>query len=73
MKKLKVIAAAIVRGALILSPGVAYLWWQWGKVAAMVAILAAIGLEALCCIVIAFAALVIQVWRQQKTDMASEE
>lgn len=45
MKKIKVIVAAILRGALIMAPGTAFLWWAWGKVPALFSILAATGLE----------------------------
>lgn len=47
MKKIKVIVAAILRGALIMAPGAAFLWWAWGKVPALFSILAAGGLESL--------------------------
>lgn len=45
MKKMKVIVAAILRGALIIAPGAAFLWWAWGKVPALFSILAGAGLE----------------------------
>lgn len=45
MKKIKVIVAAILRGALIMAPGAAFFWWAWGKVPALFSILAATGLE----------------------------
>lgn len=45
MKKIKVIVAAILRGALIMAPGAAFLWWAWGKATALFSILAAAGLE----------------------------
>lgn len=73
MKKLKIIVAAIIRGALILSPGAAYLWWLWGKVAASVAILAAVGLETLWLIAFSFIVLFVQAWRDRKKEAESIE
>lgn len=74
MKKLKIIVAAIVRGALLLAPGAAYLWWIWGKVAALVAILAAVGLETLWLIAFSFVVVFVQTWRDRKKQPeASEE
>ncbi len=70
MKKLKIIVAAILRGVLILSPGAAYLWWLWGKVAALVAILAAVGLETLWLIAFSFVVLFVQAWRDRKKKAA---
>lgn len=45
MKKIKIIVAAILRGVVILAPGATFLWWAWGKVSALFAILASIGVE----------------------------
>lgn len=73
MKKLKIIVAAILRGVLILSPGAAYLWWLWGKVAALVAILAAVGLETLWLIAFSFVVLFVQAWRDRKKEAEAAE
>ena len=54
MKKLKIITGAIVRGALLLSPGVAFSIWQWHSTAALINILAAVGLETLLLLAIVF-------------------
>lgn len=54
MKRIKFIVAAIVRGTLLISPGTAFAVWQWGKVSALVNILAAVGLETLFLIVFAY-------------------
>lgn len=45
MKKIKTIVAAILRGVIVLAPGATFLWWAWGKVSALFAILASIGIE----------------------------
>ena len=45
MKIVKNIVGALLRAALVLTPGAVFLWWLWGKVAAFVAILASFGLE----------------------------
>lgn len=54
MKRIKIIVAAIVRGALLLTPGTVFAVWQWGKVSALVNILAAVGLETLFLFVFSF-------------------
>ncbi len=54
MKRIKIIVAAILRGALLIAPGTAFAVWQWGKVAALVNILAAVGLETLFLLVFSF-------------------
>lgn len=72
MKKIRIIVAATLRGLLILAPGVAYLWWLWGKVPALVAILAAAGLETIWAIVFSFVMLAIRVWREKTDNGASE-
>lgn len=46
MKKLKVLASAILRGAIIVAPGIAFGAWAWGKAMALISILAAVGVEA---------------------------
>lgn len=73
MRKLKIIVAAIIRGSLVLAPGAVYLWWLWGKVAALVAILAAIGLETLWAIVFSFVVLAIKAWRDQRKEVKAAE
>lgn len=47
MKKLRIFAAAVIRGALLLTPGVAFSIWQWHSTTALINILAAVGLETL--------------------------
>lgn len=54
MKKIKFIVAAIIRGTLLLTPGVAFAIWQWSKVSALVNILAAVGLESIFLFLFAF-------------------
>lgn len=73
MKKLRIIAAAIIRGALILSPGVAYLCWLWDKAAPLVAILAAVGLETLWAIVFSFVVLAIKAWHSPQQETIGDE
>ena len=59
MKKIKIFVAAVVRGALLLAPGAIFYFWQWGKVSALVNILAAVGLETLFLLVFSFVALAV--------------
>ena len=35
MKIVKNIVGALLRAALVLTPGAVFLWWLWGKVAAL--------------------------------------
>lgn len=65
MRKLKLIAAVIVRCALIVAPGAAYAWWLWGKVAAMVAALASVGLEMLWLIALSLVMVLVEAWRNR--------
>lgn len=71
MKKIKIIVAAILRGALLLSPGVVFYLWQWGKVSALVNILAAIGLESLFLMIFSFIAVAINVAREKAGKRAA--
>lgn len=76
MKKLKIIVAAIVRGALLLAPGAAYLWWIWSTVPALVAILAAVGLETLWLLAFSLVVLTISTWRERSgraTPLSDDE
>ena len=65
MKKIKIFTAAVVRGALILAPGVIFFFWQWGKVSSLVNILAAVGLETLFLLVFSVVKVGIDVARKQ--------
>ncbi len=56
MKKLKIIVAAILRGVILIAPAAASGWWFWGKAPALIAILAAIGVEFLWLLVFSFVA-----------------
>lgn len=72
MKKIRFIIAGIIRGTLVLLPGLLCLWWLWAKVTALVAILASVGLETLWLIVLSFAVLTVQAWREHKKMPAEE-
>ncbi len=65
MKRIKIIVAAILRGALLLTPGVAFAVWQWGKMSALVNILAALGLETLFLIAFTFFTVIIHAARDE--------
>lgn len=65
MKKVKIIVAAIVRGALLIAPGTAFAVWQWGKVSALVNILAAVGLETGFLLIFSFIVVAIRVARER--------
>lgn len=73
MKKIRFIIAGIIRGTLVLLPGLLCLWWLWAKVAALVAFLASIGLETLWLIVLSFVVLTVQAWREHKKVPAEKE
>ena len=75
MKKIKHIVAAIIRGAIILTPGAVFLWWSWSKVSALIAILAALGCEFVTCVIIAYIAAVaaqIKAHHDMKKEAAEE-
>lgn len=65
MKKIKIIVAAILRGSLLISPGTAFAVWQWGKVSALINILAAVGLETVFLLVFSFIVVAIRVARDE--------
>lgn len=71
MKKIKIIVAAIVRGVLLISPGVAFALWQWGKVPALINILAAIGLETMFLLIFAFIKVAFDVARKRSTEQSA--
>ncbi len=71
MKKIKNIVAAIIRGALLITPGTAFAVWQWGKVSAMVNILAAVGLETLFLLLFTFFKVAYEVTRT-RTQLSTE-
>lgn len=66
MKKIKIIVAAILRGVVILAPGATFLWWAWSKVAALFAILAALGVEAVFLFLFAFIIVAIRAAKDMK-------
>lgn len=69
MKKVKIIVGAILRGALLVAPGVALGWWAWNKTMALIAILAAVGVETL--FLFAFSFIVVAV--QARNDLKRKE
>lgn len=74
MKKIKIIVAAILRGALLVIPGTAFAVWQWGKVSTLVNILAAVGLETVFLLIFSFIVVAIRVARDEaKKKEESEE
>lgn len=66
MKKIKIIVGAILRSALVIAPGIASGWWFWGKAPALIAILAAVGVEFLWLLVFSFLTIAVQTWRNHK-------
>lgn len=73
MKKIKLVVTAILRLVLLVVPGAAYLWWIWGKVAALVTILAAVGLETLWLVAFSFGVVFVQTWRDRKKSGKASE
>ncbi len=72
MKKVKIIVGAILRGALIIAPGAAFGWWAWNKAMALIAILAAVGLETIFLFVFSFITVAVQARRDLKRKKAAE-
>lgn len=73
MKKLKTIAAAIVRAALLLSPGIAFAVWHWPMLNPLINILAAVGLETLFLLVIVFISVITPAVKATKKDDRENE
>lgn len=72
MKKVKIIVAAILRGVIVLAPGATFLWWAWGKVSALFAILAALGAEAIYLFLFALIIVAIRAAKDMKQKKAEE-
>lgn len=72
MKKIKTIVAAILRGVIVLAPGASFLWWAWSKVAALFAILAALGAEAIYLFLFALIIVAIRAAKDMKQKKAEE-
>ena len=72
MKKVKIIVGAILRGALLVAPGVAFGWWAWNKAMALIAILAAVGVETLFLFVFSFITVAIKARRDLLRKKAAE-
>ena len=67
MKKIKIIVSAI-----LLTPGVAFSWWAWGKVPALISILASAGVEAVFLFIFAFIVVAIRAAKDLKEKKAEE-
>lgn len=72
MKKVKIIVSAILRGALLVAPGVAFGWWAWNKAMALIAILAAVGVETLFLFVFSFITVAVQARTDLKQKKAAD-
>lgn len=72
MKKVKIIVGAIIVFALLMAPGVAFGWWAWNKAMALIAILAAVGVETLFLFVFSFITVAIQARRDLRRKKAAE-
>lgn len=72
MKKVKIIVGAILRGALLVAPGVAFGWWAWNKAMMLIAILAAVGVETLFLFVFSFITVAIKARRDLLRKKAAE-
>ena len=72
MKKVKIIVGAILRGALLIAPGALFGWWAWSKAAALIAILASVGVETLFLFAFSFIAVAIQARKDLKRQAAEE-
>ena len=68
MKKLKIATAVVLRCALLLSPGMVFAFFQWGKLSTLINLLAAFGIETLALILFSL----IMVVRQTAKDKAQK-
>lgn len=66
MKKLKVLVGALLRGALLAAPGCLFGWWAWSLAPALIAVLAAMGLEVIFLSIYSFVVVAIQARRDLK-------
>lgn len=73
MKKIKIIVAAIIRAILLFAPGLAFAAWQWGKVAALINILATVGVETLFLLAFAIVSTAIHTARDEARRRAKVE
>lgn len=73
MKKIKVIVGAILRGALLLAPGVGAGFYFWGKAPAFIAILATLGLEAVVLFLWSIITVTVQTYRDEKKKKELDE
>lgn len=69
MKKIKLIITALLRLVLLVVPGAAYLWWLWGSVTPIVAILAALGFETLWLFLFSFVLVAVSSWSKRKNSL----
>lgn len=72
MKKVKIIVGAILRGTLIIAPGAAFAWWAWNKAMALIAILAAVGVETLFLVAFTFITVAVETARKVKQPESDE-
>lgn len=76
MKKLRFIAASILRGVLLLLPGLAFAALEWCKAETYIIILAAIGLEGIFLCIYSFLSLAVATAKERRkiaADNSSEE
>jgi EamA domain-containing membrane protein RarD len=66
MKKVKAIMGAVVRSALLLSPGVGFGFYAWNKATALISVMSALGLETIFLIAFSLAIVTRQVIRDKK-------
>lgn len=72
MKQIKIIVSAIIRGALLLTPGAAFSWWAWGKAPAIISVFATVGTEAMFLFIYAFIVVAIRAAKDLKNKKAKE-
>lgn len=68
MKKVKTSVGALLRGAVLLSPGLIAAMFFWHHAPALISILAAVAVELICLVVWAFAVALITTYRADKAD-----
>ncbi|MDE6243764.1 MAG: hypothetical protein K2M14_07125 [Muribaculaceae bacterium] len=72
MNKIKIIVSAILRGALLLTPGAAFCWWAWSKAPAIISVLATVGTEAMFLFIYAFIVVAIRAAKDLKNKKTEE-
>jgi membrane protein implicated in regulation of membrane protease activity len=72
MKKFSIIAAAVIRVALLLLPGLAFGWWACQNAMTIIAVLAAVGVETLFLVAFTLVVVTLQAYHNTKAKHNNE-